>query len=192
MAVTYTKDILKDYIEVYGYEIGSFTYGSVNVLTWGEGRKLRIGKYCSIAGNLTVFLGGNHRYDWVTTYPFSAITDSWPEAAGITGHPQSNGDVNIGNDVWLGANCTILSGVTIGDGAVVAASSIVTKDVRPYSIVGGNPAKLIRNRFDEITTETLMKLRWWDFGEDKIRKLIPYLLSSNIKDFILEASKTDV
>ena len=159
MAVTYTKDQMQSQIANDGYQIGDFTYALPNILTWGEGRKFVIGKFCSIASNVTIFLGGNHRYDWVTTNPFSAIQDTWPEATGIIGHPKSNGDVRIGNDVWLGNNCTIMSGITIGDGAVVAAHAVVIKDVPPYAIVGGNPAKIIKYRFSEQIIQCLMQIR---------------------------------
>jgi len=100
-------------------------------------QKIRIGKFCSIAHDVT-FILGNHRVDWVSTYPFSVFFD---EASHITGHPLSNGDINIGNDVWIGKFSTIISGISIGNGAVIAANSFVTKDVPPYAIVSGNPAK---------------------------------------------------
>jgi acetyltransferase-like isoleucine patch superfamily enzyme len=184
MAVQYTKDLLRDQIVLYGHEIGDFTYGQPTILTWGEGRKLIIGRYCSIAGGVTILLGGNHRPDWVTTYPFSGILDTWPEAAGITGHPQSNGDVRIGSDVWLGIHSTILSGVTIGDGAVVAAHALVTKDVPPYAIVGGNPAALIKYRFSPDIIEALLKSCWWNWREDQIKRTLPKLASNDIDAFL--------
>jgi acetyltransferase-like isoleucine patch superfamily enzyme len=122
---------------------GDFTYGTPTVFSWGEGTVLRVGRFCSIAGNVSIFLGGNHRSDWITTYPFGCLKYFNKKP----GHPSTNGDVVIGNDVWIGCNATILSGVKIGDGSVIAANSLVTKDVPDYSIVGGNPAKVIRKDF---------------------------------------------
>jgi acetyltransferase-like isoleucine patch superfamily enzyme len=185
----YTKDLMADAIKNHGYEVGDFTYGLPNVMTWGEGCKIIIGKYCSIAGGVSIFLGGNHRPDWITTYPFSALTETWPEAAGIAGCPKSNGDVRIGNDVWLGGFSTIMSGIAIGDGAVVAACSVVTKDVAPYTIVGGNPARLIRHRFGEMTIKRLMKVKWWEWSENDIRSIVPYLASNDIETFFRRADE---
>ena len=148
-------------------------------------RLLKIGKFCSIANDVQIFLGGNHRIDWITTYPFSVL-NSWPEAKDIKGHPCTKGDVIIGNDVWIGRKTLILSGVTIGDGAIVGARSVVTKDVAPYSIVAGNPAKLIRKRFDEKTIEKLLEIKWWDWNLEKIKKNLPLLLSNNIEQFFAD------
>jgi hypothetical protein len=102
-------------------EIGRHTYGHEQITTrsWGESAELRIGSFCSIADRVTVFLGGNHRSDWVTTFPFPAFADRWQQARGIEGEHVTNGDVVIGNDVWVGSNATIMSGVTVGDGAVL-------------------------------------------------------------------------
>ncbi len=189
MPIPYTKDIMQAEIQSFGYEIGDHTYGKPRVFNWREGTRLFIGKYCSIAGGATVFLGGNHRPDWVTTYPFSAIFDTWPEAKGIKGHPQSKGDVRIENDVWLGANATIMSGVTVGNGAVVAACAVVTKNVPPYAILGGNPARIIRYRFNEKTIKRLQEIRWWDWPEINIRKFMPVLLSNDIEGFLSKAQE---
>ncbi|WP_298958306.1 CatB-related O-acetyltransferase [uncultured Methylobacterium sp.] len=184
MAIAYTRESLKDYIDRFGYEIGEHTYGTPRVHGWKDGKKLYIGKYTSIAGSVTIFVGSNHRTDWVTTYPFSALLRAWPEAAGITGHPQSNGDVRIGNDVWLGLGAVVMSGVTVGDGSVVAAGSMVVKDVPPYAIVGGNPAKIIRYRFDEKTIERLLTIKWWDWPDQEVRGAIKHLCSSDLEDFL--------
>jgi hypothetical protein len=123
---TLTRDVLAPL----GYQAGDFTYGVPAVWRWGEPATLIIGKYCSLSIEIVIQLGGNHRPDFVTTYPFSAIAD-WPEAADIEGHPASKGDVRIGNDVWIGMGALILSGVTIGDGAVIAARAVVSRDVPP-------------------------------------------------------------
>jgi acetyltransferase-like isoleucine patch superfamily enzyme len=187
MPVPYTKDLMRHQIDEFGYEIGEYSYGLPNVLSWGEGKKLFVGKFVSFAGGITIFLGGNHRPDWVTTYPFSAINDTWPEAAGIEGHPQSKGDVIIKNDVWIGEGSVIMSGVTIGDGAVIAAHSVVTKNVPSYAIVGGNPARIIRYRFDVEIIKRLLKVSWWDWPESRIRSSISDLVSNDIIAFLLKA-----
>jgi virginiamycin A acetyltransferase len=119
------------------YEIGEWTYGKPRILSWGE-----------------------HCTRWVTTYLFNFIFE---EARHITEHPLSKGDVIIGNDVWIGHEVLILSGITVGDGSVIGARSVVTKDVPPYSIVAGNPASIIRLRFDEEIVEKLLKIKWWNY-----------------------------
>jgi len=187
MPVKYTKDLLHEAIETKGYEVGDYTYGLPKPMEWGNDGKLLIGKYCSIGGGVTILLGGNHRPDWVTTYPFSAILDTWPEARGIEGHPSTRGDVRIGNDVWIGQNSTILSGVSIGDGAVIATCSVVTKDVPPYAIVGGNPAKVVKYRFSEKVIASLLEIKWWDWPESYVRSVIPLLVSADIETFLSKA-----
>lgn len=158
-------------------EIGRFTYGVrlPAIRHWGEGASLKVGAFCSVAGGLTVFLGGNHRVDWGTTYPFGHIFVGAFGGRDIVGHPQTNGDVVIGNDVWIGMNVTIMSGVTIGDGAVIAANSTVGKSVGPYEIWGGNPARLIRPRFQEAISRRLHSLRWWDCSQATIREMVSLL-----------------
>lgn len=175
----YTRDKLQNWIDQGIVEVGEYTYGLPTILHWGEPTKLFIGKYCSIAKAVVIFLGGNHRTDWITTYPFSHLP-GWPEAEGIPGHPASKGNVTIGNDVWIGYNVNIMSGVTIGDGAVIGSGSIVTKYVEPYSIVAGNPAKLIKYRFTSEDIEKLLKIQWWNWEEEKVHLLVPYLLSDNL------------
>ena len=163
------------------YEIGEWTYGSPKVFSWRDGTTLKIGRFCAIADGVIILLGGDHRIDWVTTYPFSKI---FPQAKGFTGHPRSKGDVIIGNDVWIGTDALILSGVEIGNGAAIAARSVITEDVLPYSIVAGNPAKLIRFRFKKSIREKLQKIAWWNWPLSKIEAAWPLLLSSDIKAFI--------
>jgi acetyltransferase-like isoleucine patch superfamily enzyme len=134
----YTRDILK----TKNLEIGEYTYGVPRVETYASGKKLKIGKFCSIAGGVTIQLGGVHRTNLVTTYPFKAFPEEWPREKFLKSEEVraiSKGDVIIGNDIWIGAGATILSGVKIGDDAVVGAMAVVTKDVEPYCIVAGNP-----------------------------------------------------
>ena len=161
-------------------EVGRFTYGleGLKVKEWGEGASLKIGAFCSLAEGVKVFLGGNHRLDWISTYPFGHIYQDLLVPGLDPGHPSSNGDVVVGNCVWLGSNVTIMSGVKIGDGAVIAANSTVTKDVGNYEIFGGNPAKLIRPRFDKATIDQLVKLSWWELDLENIKGIAQVLCST--------------
>jgi acetyltransferase-like isoleucine patch superfamily enzyme len=115
-----------------------------------------------MAEGVTFILGGEHRMDWITTYPFSAMGEAWKGAESITGHPASKGDIVVGNDVWIGENVIIKGGLEIGDGAIIAAGSIVTKNVEPYSVVAGVPAKVIRYRFTKEQIVSLLKIKWWE------------------------------
>lgn len=161
---------------IYNVSVGDFTYGIPCVLyDVGIDTSLNIGKYCSIAHNVTIYLGGNHRYDWNTTYPFNMFVSDFNH---ITGHPSTNGNVTIGNDVWIGSDVFIMSGVTIGDGCVIATGAIVTKDIPPYTIVGGVPAKLIKKRFDDTLIEQMNEMQWWDWDYEHIYNAIPYLQSN--------------
>jgi len=158
-------------------DAGEFTYGhqKIRLQTWSSGHRLKIGSFCSIADDITVTLGGNHRVDWATTYPFGHIFTRRLGGKDIVGHPSSNGDVVIGNDVWIGAGSTIMSGVKIGDGAVVAANSHVVSDIEPYAIAGGNPAKHVKFRFEPEICELLLELRWWELDETDIADIAPQL-----------------
>lgn len=168
------------------YEIGRGSYGGLQVLEFGEGAKLHVGAYCSFARGVQVFLGGEHRTEWVSTYPFSALDRRF---ANIKGHPKTRGDVRIGNDVWIGREAMVMSGVTIGDGAVVGARAIVTRDVAPYSIVAGNPAAFVRNRFAPEIVERLLAVSWWDWSAERIDRAVPLLLAKDIEGFLDAAEK---
>lgn len=168
------------------YSIGRGTYGQPDIRQWGEGAQLQIGAYCSIAAGVTIFLGGEHRMDWVTTYPFSVI---WKSARAFTGHPHTKGDVIIGNDVWIGSGAVILSGVTIGDGAVIGCNAVVSRPVGPYEIVAGNPARCVRMRFSDEVVEQLLKIRWWNWPEKKIKAALPHLLSPDMTGFLAYAAE---
>jgi acetyltransferase-like isoleucine patch superfamily enzyme len=167
---------------------GKYTYGFPNIYYQNDNAKLVVGNFCSIAKNVNIYLGGNHRTDWVTTYPFGHIhTEPFNNFNGV-GHPSTKGDVIIGNDVWIGSNVTIMSGVTVGDGAVIANNSHVVKNVEPYSLVGGNPAKFIKYRFTSEQIEKLLEIKWWHWDDEKINNLSPLLCNNNIDEFINSAS----
>ncbi len=163
-------------------EMGRGSYCPPFVNSWESGAVAKVGNFCSLATGVQIFTGGNHRPDWVTTYPFNVL---WPQVAGhITGHPATKGDVIIGNDVWIGTGALILSGVTIGDGAVVGAHSVVSKNIPPYAIAVGNPAVVVKYRFDETTIQNLLQIAWWNWPDNEIEKAMPYLLSTDIGQFI--------
>ncbi len=168
----------------YGFTIGEFSYGRPKVRFPESGCKLTIGRFCSIADKVEILLGGNHRIDWTSTYPFAAFPDLWPSAGGHADFHASRGDVAIGHDVWLGSGAMVLSGVTVGHGAVVAARAVVTRDVPPYAIVGGNPARVIRSRFDEVTIADLVETAWWDLPRAEIERLVPLLQSDQALDLV--------
>lgn len=164
-----------------GYELGFGTYGLPFVHDANEGTTLHIGSYCSIASGVQIFLGSHHRTDWVSSYPFPAFFE---EARHISDFGVSRGNVTIGSDVWLCANCTILSGVAIGHGSVVGAGAVVTKNVEPYSIVAGNPAKHVRWRFDEETRLALLDIAWWNWSRTEVGQVVDLLCSDKIHDFL--------
>lgn len=158
--------------------IDRYSYGIENckIYEWGEGKSLKIGSFCSIANGVEFYLGGEHQLDTFTTYPFGHIYTEYLPFEANPNHPLSKGDIVIGNDVWIGSNVTILSGVNIGHGAVLGANSLITKDVNPYCIVAGNPAKVIKQRFNYSIIEELLNLSWWNLDIEKISKIIPLLL----------------
>lgn len=151
-----------------------------------NGDKLKIGKFCSIAcGTKFLFNSANHALDSLSTYPFPLFFEEWNlEKEKVTDAWDNRGDIVIGNDVWIGYEAVILSGVTIGDGAIIGTRAVVTKDVPPYTIVGGVPAKPIRKRFDEKVIKELLKIKWWDWTEEKIARNI-----ENIKNGCIERLK---
>ncbi len=163
------------------YPIGVGTYGMPEVHDWNEGSTLRIGSYSSIAGNVQIYLGGHHRIDWVSCFPFPAFVE---EAAHIPDYGGTRGDVLIGSDVWLCSNSIVLSGVSIGHGAVVANGSVVSRDVAPYSVVAGNPAQHLRWRFPEEQRQALLASAWWDWPESEVRAVTHLLCSPDIGAFL--------
>ena len=164
------------------------SYGSPQFFQWGEGAKYQVGNFCSIGFGVQIFLGGNHRTDWVSTFPFGHTAREVFKDP-VEGHPTTKGDVVLKNDVWIGANATIMSGVTIGNGAVVANSSVVTKDVPDYCIVAGNPARVVKKRFTDAQIQALLENPWWNLPDDEIVRLVPLLCSPNVDDLISELRK---
>ena len=146
------------------------------------GDKLIIGKFCQIAAGVNfVMNGANHQMNAVTTFPFY-IFEGWKQKAPALNKLPLKGDTIIGNDVWIGQNVTILPGVHIGDGAIIGLNSVVGSDVKPYTIVAGNPAKVIRKRFDNELIKLLLKLKWWDKSIKEINELIPILTDDDLKN----------
>lgn len=168
--------------------MGRESYGPATVIAYpGDDGRVRVGAFCSIADGVTFLVGGNHRTDWPSTFPFRVM---WRlEGALADGHPASKGDIEVGNDVWLAREAWVLSGVTIGHGAAVAARSVVTGDVRPYAIVGGNPAREIRRRFSDEDVERLLALAWWDWPLDEIRAAVP-LLNGGTVDALVDFARS--
>lgn len=145
------------------------------------GDKLIIGKFCAIARGVEfVMNGANHRMNSVTTYPFNIMGGGWEKCAPTIADLPYKGDTVIGNDVWIGQNATIMPGVHVGDGAIIAANSTVAKNVPPYHIVGGNPATTIRKRFDDTFIDYLLDLKWWDWPAKKIFDNLEMLCSSDL------------
>ena len=142
--------------------------------------KLIIGKFCMIASDVTFIMNGaNHLTDAFTTYPFAIFANGWESAMDGKYYPKK-GDIIIENDVWIGYNATIMAGVTIGDGAIIATNSTVIKNVEPYTIVGGNPAIEIRKRFSNDTINRLLKIKWWNWSIEKITRNLQYLTDKDI------------
>lgn len=198
-----TTCFLKNIIKAPNIEVGDYTYydnynkspldfEKENVLfNYIEFRdKLIIGKFCAIASGVKFIMGSaNHRIDSVTTYPFNVFGGIWEEVTKphLSELPHK-GDIVVGNDVWIGRESIIMPGVKIGDGAIIGAYSVVTKDVEPYGVVGGNPAKFIKYRFDEELRDLLLKFKWWDFEPDRLVEIIPLLCNSDLS-FVKEKIK---
>jgi virginiamycin A acetyltransferase len=184
---------LKHFIKRNNIQIGDYTY--YNSLENPENfeqenilyhypfskEKLIIGKFVAIATNTKfIMASANHKIDGFSTFPFAVMGNGWEKEMDVSCFP-NKGDTVVGNDIWFGYDSTILPAVKIGDGAVIAAKSVVTRDVPPYSIVGGNPAKIIRMRFDEKIIADLLKIKWWDWPKEKITKNIKSIIGTDIE-----------
>jgi acetyltransferase-like isoleucine patch superfamily enzyme len=164
--------------------MGRASYGEPLIATFpGDDLHVRVGSFVSIALDVVMMDGGNHRTDWVTVFPMRACLGL--PGAFEDGHPSSKGDIAIGNDVWIGRGARVLSGVTVGDGAVIGGYSVVTKDVRPYAIVAGNPAREIRRRFSDEQVEHLLAIAWWNWPMENIVKCVAELSDPDIDGFIM-------
>ncbi len=162
---------------------GRYTYGEP-AIEYISGGSLSVGHYCSIGNRSSFWLGGNHRTDWVTTYPFPSIADAHFPGAPDEPYPLSKGHISVGSDVWIGSDSAIMSGVTIGDGAVIGAYAVVASDVPPYAVVVGNPGRVIRYRFREDQIEALLRIRWWDWDDADVAEHVAMLCQTNIDWFI--------
>ena len=162
--------------------VGRYSYGNPKFLLWSAAEKITIGSFCSIAEEVKIFGGGEHNCHWVTTFPLRIAFDL--EGAHGDGHPKSKGPTNIGHDVWIGYGASILSGVHIGDGAVIGAGTVVSKDVPPYAIVAGNPCGIVRYRFSKQQIHKLLTIKWWDWPIEKILDRADQLCNPDIDDFI--------
>lgn len=155
------------------------------------GDKLIIGKFCSIASGTKFIMGpANHRISSVTTYPFNVFGGVWSERTPphLSQLP-FKGDTVIGNDVWIGRESVIMPGVKIGDGAMVAAYSVVAKDIPPYSVFGGNPARFIKKRFDDELTDIFLRLKWWDLPGEELADILPLLCSPDLEKVTAEFNR---
>lgn len=187
---------IKDHLTNQNIQVGDYTYYSgyyhdkhfedycVRYIApeYDDRDKLIIGKFCAIASGVTFLMGGTqgHRHDWISTYPFFYI----PELSdGAIDGVLNKGDTVVGNDVWIGTEAVIMPGVSIGDGAVIATRAVVTKDVLPYTIVAGNPAKPIKKRFSKEQIDLLLETKWWDFDIEIIKKYVPLMCSNKIEEF---------
>ena len=184
----FTSQLLHQTLKHPNIEVGAFSYYSgyyhkhsfiecVHYLLDKKGTdKLIIGNYCSIGSGATFMMGGNqgHRADWVSTFPFNFQANIFEHASNAY---LKAGDTILGHDVWVGSEAMIMAGITIGDGAIIGSRAVVTKDVPPYAIVGGNPAKILKYRFDEEKIQILLDLQWWHWSEEKIKSSMNLLCS---------------
>ena len=182
MAPAPTRAALKPYVDRYGWAIGAYTYGVPDVVDPELG-SLEIGRFCSIAAGVTIVLS-NHNLRFASTFPFATLSFGWfAQLAGVEDHV-TRGKTAIGNDVWIGKSAFIMSGVVIGDGAVIAANAVVTKPVPPYAIAAGNPARIVGYRFPPAIIERLQRLEWWDWPRQKLGRLLPLMMSEAIEAFL--------
>jgi virginiamycin A acetyltransferase len=173
-------------IHLWRADRGTYFDRHVNIISWSDDFYIRLGKYNSVGRECNFFLHANHRPDWITTTSqlFGPVTHEIAKMHMEIGHPTCKGDIVIENDVWIGAKSSIMSGVKIGNGAVIGACSVVTKNVPPYAIVAGNPATIIKYRFTEEKIDKLLSICWWDWDEQKIKDNAMLMWSDKINEFI--------
>jgi virginiamycin A acetyltransferase len=149
------------------------------------GDQLIIGKFCALARGVKFIMNGaNHKLDGFSTYPFQIFGNGWGKVVPRTGELPYKGNTVIGNDVWIGYEAVIMPGVQVGDGAIIAAKSVVVSDIPPYTIFGGNPAKCIRQRFDNEVIQTLLEVAWWDWDIEKITRNLEKIVAGDLKALI--------
>jgi len=183
---------LKNFVKAANIVVGDYTYfddrrngadkfEEYNVLYNYDFSKVKliIGKFCAIAAETRFIMTGDHKLDAISTYPFPIFEEGWETAFNVRDLPVK-GDIVVGNDVWFGYGCLIKNGVTIGNGAIIAAGAVVVKDVPAYSIVGGNPAKVVKMRFDDKTIGRLEKISWWDWDIEKINRNLKVICSLDV------------
>lgn len=163
------------------YRIGRGSYGPLEIETFGDTGTVSIGAFCSFAKGVCVLLGGEHRSNWITTYPFDR---KYFFASGAPHSTYSRGDVVVGNDVWVGRGALILSGARIGNGAIIGAHALVRGDIPPYAIAVGNPARVVRYRFEAHVIQKLEKIEWWNWDDERIRDQLPRLMAEPMDDVV--------
>ena len=173
-------------IHLWHSDRGTYFDRNVNIISWSDQYQVRLGKYNSIGRDCNFFLHANHRPDWISTSSqlWGPVTNEIANMHMNMGHPNCKGDIIIQNDVWIGAKSTVMSVVKISNGAVVGARSVVTKDVPPFAIVAGNPAKVVKYRFTDEQIEKLLSIAWWNWDEQKIKDNAMIIWSNNINEFI--------
>ena len=174
-----TQDWINKHHAGQNISAGAHTYGIPHLYGVGQA-SLTIGKFCSIADQVSLFIGFEHDTKSISTFPFTSFVKHWTHAKPQTSTQMTKGNLTIGHDVWIGHRATILSGVTIGNGAVIGAGAVVTKDIAPYTIVGGVPAKPLRTRFPDAEIAVLQNLQWWDWPDDLLQQAVPLLQQNNI------------
>lgn len=181
----FLKDNLKKEIKANLAEVGKWSYGKPNIYRWDWKSKVIIGNFCSLGPDINFYVGGEHRADWISTsqLPASQFNKTFKKSKSIKNFGKSKGDIVIGHDVWIGGRSTILSGVTIGTGAIIAAGSLVVNDVEPYTISGGNPNRVIKKRFEDIVIKKILDTEWWFLKDTEIDDLSKFLLSSDTEKF---------
>jgi len=168
-------------------EIGAHTYGSIVLVGGGN---VKVGKFCSIANEVYAEFAPDHRTDWISTYPFMApelltyVGKQWNIDPPISGHPTYRLNIDIGNDVWIGQKVTLLGGTRVGDGAIIGMHSVVAGEVPPYTIVAGNSAEVKKLRFPQEAIDRVLVLRWWDWPDELIERIIPHLCNTDVWKFL--------